>query len=139
MGAAYKAWLAAQAQLFGRDATAAVRVWRGEAQAEAAAAGGEAVAAAAGGAAVAVATAGATGAAEAERVAAWLFELPGLSPKQVGAVLAAPDPFNVAVLASFMRRFRFEGLRIDQALRLYSLLCLCSPCLYAYYGDIYKL
>ena len=56
-------------------------------------------------------------AAEAEQVAAWLFELPGLSPKQLGSVLAAPAPFNVRVLACFMRRFRFGGLRIDEPLR----------------------
>ena len=51
-------------------------------------------------------------------MAAWLFELPGLSPKQVGSVLAAPAPFAVRVLACFMRRFAFGGLRIDEALRL---------------------
>ena len=47
-----------------------------------------------------------------------LFELPGLSPKQVGSVLAAPAPFAVRTLACFMRRFAFGGLRIDEALRL---------------------
>ena len=52
--------------------------------------------------------------AQAERVAAWLFELPGLSPKQVGSALASPDPFAVRVLSCFMRRFAFSGLRIDE-------------------------
>jgi len=106
--AAYKEQLAARARSFGRDPAAAMHAWRAEAQAEAAAAGGGAAEPAGGGAAAAavgegeaavagVAAEGAAGGAgaggagaadaeeeaQAERVAAWLFELPGLSPKQV--------------------------------------------------------
>jgi len=102
--AAYKEQLAARARSFGRDPAAAMHAWRAEAQAEVAgaaeAAGGGAAAAAVGEGEAAVAGVAAEGAAggagaggagaadaeeeaQAERVAAWLFELPGLSPKQV--------------------------------------------------------
>ena len=127
--AAYKEQLAARARRFSRDPAAAMLAWRAEAQAEAAAvaaAGGGAAAAGVGGGAAAVAGVAGEGAADvsgvanaeeeaqAEQVAAWLFELPGLSPKQVGSVLAAPSPFAVRVLSCFMRRFVFGGLRIDE-------------------------
>ena len=128
--AAYKEHLAARARSFGRDPAAAMHAWRAEAQAEVAgaaeAASGGAAAAVVGEGEAAVAGVAAEGAAggagaadaeeeaQAERVAAWLFELPGLSPKQVGSVLASPDPFAVRVLSCFMRRFAFSGLRIDE-------------------------
>ena len=128
--AAYKEHLAARARSFGRDPAAAMHAWRAEAQAEGAgaaeAAGGGAAAVAVGEGETAVAGVAAEGAAggagaadaeeeaQAERVAAWLFELPGLSPKQVGSALASPDPFAVRVLSCFMRRFAFSGLRIDE-------------------------
>ena len=109
---ARKAARAASAALFARDPEAAVRIWKREgwwADPTAAAAAEEEAEAEEGSEAEAEA---------AERVAAALFSLPGLSPRKMGGYLSGPAPFRQAVLAAYMRRFRFGGLRIDEGLRL---------------------
>ncbi|ETE62971.1 Golgi-specific brefeldin A-resistance guanine nucleotide exchange factor 1 [Ophiophagus hannah] len=51
------------------------------------------------------------------QVAKWLRENPKLDKKMIGEFVS--DRKNVDLLDSFVRTFHFQGLRLDEALRLY--------------------
>nr|XP_039272742.1 Golgi-specific brefeldin A-resistance guanine nucleotide exchange factor 1-like isoform X2 [Styela clava] len=50
-------------------------------------------------------------------VVLWLRENPGLDKKMIGEFIS--DRRNPEILESFVRTFKFEGLRVDESLRLY--------------------
>ncbi|KAJ7324448.1 hypothetical protein JRQ81_017468 [Phrynocephalus forsythii] len=52
-----------------------------------------------------------------DEVAKWLRENPRLDKKMIGEFVS--DRKNVDLLESFVRTFNFQGLRLDEALRLY--------------------